>query len=165
MNYFNSLLGTAVRWFMSVLICSACFDKTASNRVKDSCISLINVCFRVLFADFLVFQYYFWSLGRMSIPIFLRISVVRHGFRSLVSVYLLLVEMKQILIVRFLDRLSSLCSKPDAIPRSVDILLVMSSVVCMSRYYMICHTSRILACVRSTPWYGSTLDISCIAVY
>jgi hypothetical protein len=44
-NYFTSVLSTAVTRFMGVLICSACLDKIVSNRVKDSCISLINVLF------------------------------------------------------------------------------------------------------------------------
>jgi hypothetical protein len=35
---------------MSVLNCSACFDMIVLNLVKDSCISLINVCSCVLFA-------------------------------------------------------------------------------------------------------------------
>jgi hypothetical protein len=33
-----------------MLICSACFDKIFSNRVKDSCIILIGVCPCMLFA-------------------------------------------------------------------------------------------------------------------
>jgi hypothetical protein len=36
---------------MSMVICSACFDKIVSNRVKDSCINLISVFSSVLFAD------------------------------------------------------------------------------------------------------------------
>jgi hypothetical protein len=43
--------------------------------------------------------------------------------------------------------------------------LVMSLVECIVQCYVICHISRILICVRSTPWCGSTLGISCIAVY
>jgi hypothetical protein len=42
-NHFTVLLRTVVSRFMSLLICSACLDKIVSNRVKDSCISLINV--------------------------------------------------------------------------------------------------------------------------
>jgi hypothetical protein len=34
-----------------VLIFSACFDRNVSNRVKDSCITLINVFSYVLVAD------------------------------------------------------------------------------------------------------------------
>jgi hypothetical protein len=50
-NYYISLLSTVVRRFMSVLICSVCLDKIVSNRVKNSCIILINVCSCVLFAE------------------------------------------------------------------------------------------------------------------
>jgi hypothetical protein len=32
------------------------------------------------------------------------------------------------------------------------------------RYYVICHISRTSVCVRSTPWCGSTLGTSCIAI-
>jgi hypothetical protein len=49
-NYFANLLSTAVRRFMSVLICSTCLDKIVSNLVKDSCIILISVCSCTLFA-------------------------------------------------------------------------------------------------------------------
>jgi hypothetical protein len=86
-NYFISLLSTVLRRFMSVLICLACLDKIVSNRVNDSCISLMNMFSCVLFAD--IFGV-FWRLGRILFQIFLRFSVVRKGFRSLVWVYLLL---------------------------------------------------------------------------
>jgi hypothetical protein len=98
-NCFTNLLSTVVRRFMSVLICSACLDKIVSNRVKDSCIILMNMFSCVLFVD--IFGV-FWSLGRILFPIFLRVSVLRKGFPSLVLVYLLLVEAMQILIYDFL---------------------------------------------------------------
>jgi hypothetical protein len=49
-NHFTNLLSTVVRRFMSMLICSACWDKILSNLVKDSFIILITVCSCVLFA-------------------------------------------------------------------------------------------------------------------
>jgi hypothetical protein len=36
----------------------------------------------------LVFEYYFWLLGRTLLPISLRVSVVREGFYSIVLVYM-----------------------------------------------------------------------------
>jgi hypothetical protein len=50
-NYFTSSLSSVVGRFTSVLTCSACLDKIVSNHVKDSCISLINVCSCELFAE------------------------------------------------------------------------------------------------------------------
>jgi hypothetical protein len=55
--------------------------------VKDLCNRLINAFLCVLFADFLVFQDYFRSLGLMSFPISIRLIMVRWGFRTLVSEY------------------------------------------------------------------------------
>jgi hypothetical protein len=59
----------------------------------------------------------------------------------------------------------SLCSYPDSIPHNVGLLLVVSLKECIARCYMICHISRILVCLRSTPWCGSTLGIFCIVVF
>jgi hypothetical protein len=64
-NYFNSLLSTVVRRFIGVLTCSACFYRVVSNRAKNPCISFINTLSCILFAEILLFQYYFWSVGRM----------------------------------------------------------------------------------------------------
>jgi hypothetical protein len=43
-------------------------------------------------------------------------------------------------------------------------LLVVSSVQRVVQCCVISHISRILVCVHSTPWCGSTLSISCIVV-
>lgn len=50
----------------SVFIASACFDRIVSNRVKDTCISLINEFSCVLFAnifDVLILFLVAWEAG------------------------------------------------------------------------------------------------------
>jgi hypothetical protein len=87
-NYFTNLLSTAVRRFMSVLICSACLDKIVSNLVKDSCIFwLVHVLLCCLLWS-LAFRYYFWLLRHMSFWVILQYSLVLHDFRFLVAAYL-----------------------------------------------------------------------------
>jgi hypothetical protein len=56
---------------MSVLICSVRLDKIVSNRVKASCIILINVCFCVLFAKIVRVSILFllsWTYDIFGLP-------------------------------------------------------------------------------------------------
>jgi hypothetical protein len=64
------------------------------------------------------------------------------------------------LLVDFAAFIDSGCDSPH-----IDMSLVVSLVECIVQWYVICHISCILFCVRSTLWCGSTLSISCIVVY
>jgi hypothetical protein len=68
---------------MSVFICSACLDKIVSNHVKDSCISLINVCSCAFFAEICRISILFLVACVYVILVFLW-----QAFHSLVSIYL-----------------------------------------------------------------------------
>jgi hypothetical protein len=78
---------------------------------------------------------------------------------------MLLFGEEKILCIYFLSRLCIFCSWPDAIPHNVGMLLIVSLVEYIVQCCVICLISRILGLVRSTPWYGSALVISCIVVY
>jgi hypothetical protein len=101
---FTSLLSAVVRRFMSVLICSACFDKIVSNRLKNSCISLICVllCFLLRVLLFPILILLAWAYVIFGLPsVFLgaeklsfsclgifvkRILVIRRGEAKLVHI-------------------------------------------------------------------------------
>jgi hypothetical protein len=70
-DYCASLFCTVVRRIVSVFICTACFDKIDLNRVKNSCINLINVCSGMLFAEIFVVSVQFllaWTYVIFDLP-------------------------------------------------------------------------------------------------